>query len=140
MVNAYFALWRDAIEAQGGTVEKFIGDAVMAVFGLLSLLRGRRPACGPRCPRHARRTARAERRRWPSGTAWRLGSTVGVDTGEVVVSTLGERAGHDFVAVGPTVNRASRLQSAAPGRRGADLGRHAPPDPRVVQLERAGPV
>ena len=39
---------------------------------------------------------------------------VGVDTGEVVVSTLGERLGHDFVAVGPTVNRASRLQSAAP--------------------------
>ena len=43
---------------------------------------------------------------------------VGVDTGEVVVSTLGERAGHEFVAVGPTVNRASRLQSAAPRRTG----------------------
>ena len=39
---------------------------------------------------------------------------VGIDTGEVVVSTLGERAGGGFVAVGPTVNRASRIQAAAP--------------------------
>ena len=39
---------------------------------------------------------------------------VGLDTGDVVVSTLGERPGHDFVAVGPTVNRASRLQGEAP--------------------------
>ena len=39
---------------------------------------------------------------------------VGIDTGDVVVSTLGEREGHDFVAVGPTVNRASRLQGEAP--------------------------
>ena len=34
MVNAYFALWSDLIEVQGGTVETFIGDVVMAVFGL----------------------------------------------------------------------------------------------------------
>ena len=39
---------------------------------------------------------------------------VGIDTGEVVVSTLDERRGMGFVAVGPTVNRASRLQAAAP--------------------------
>src|SRR6478752_5591911 len=34
VVGAYFARWRRAIEDQGGVVEKFIGDAVMAVFGL----------------------------------------------------------------------------------------------------------
>jgi class 3 adenylate cyclase len=34
VVNADFALWSDPIEVQGGTVETFIGDAVMAVFGL----------------------------------------------------------------------------------------------------------
>ena len=39
---------------------------------------------------------------------------VGIDTGSVVVSTLDERRGMGFVAVGPTVNRASRLQAAAP--------------------------
>ena len=39
---------------------------------------------------------------------------VGIDTGEVVVSTLGDRPGQEFVVVGEIVNRASRLQSAAP--------------------------
>src|SRR3712207_2302984 len=34
VVGAYFSRWHDVITAQGGTVEKFIGDAVMAVFGL----------------------------------------------------------------------------------------------------------
>ena len=34
IVNRYFQRWHTAIEAQGGMVEKFIGDAVMAVFGL----------------------------------------------------------------------------------------------------------
>ncbi len=39
---------------------------------------------------------------------------VGIDTGEVVVSTLGERQDDSYVAVGPTVNRAARVQAAAP--------------------------
>ena len=39
---------------------------------------------------------------------------VGVDTGDVVVSTLGDRGGSEFVVVGQTVNRASRLEGAAP--------------------------
>ena len=34
VVNAYFVRWHEHIEAHGGIVEKFIGDAVMAVFGL----------------------------------------------------------------------------------------------------------
>ena len=48
-----------------------------------------------------------------------LAMRVGIDTGDVVVSTLGERSGpnpaaNEFVAVGETVNRAARLQAAAP--------------------------
>ncbi len=39
---------------------------------------------------------------------------VGIDTGDVVVSTLGDRPGQEFVVVGDIVNRASRFQSAAP--------------------------
>ncbi len=113
VVNAYFALWQQVIEAQGGVVEKFIGDAVMAVFGLRTSYEDD--------AQRAVRAALAMRDGLPGLSARisreygvELHMRVGVDTGEVVVSTLGERAGHDFVAVGPTVNRASRLQSAAP--------------------------
>ena len=113
VVNAYFARWQEVIEEQGGIVEKFIGDAVMAVFGLEHSFeddaqRAVRAALAMRdtLPELSDRTEERH--------GVRLHMRVGVDTGEVVVSTLGERAGHDFVAVGPTVNRASRLQSGAP--------------------------
>ena len=113
IVGACFARWNAAVQAQGGVVEKFIGDAVMAVFGLRRSFED-----------DAERAVRAAldmttateqlsvdiQRRYGVDVHMR----VGIDTGEVVVSTLGERPGQDFVAVGPTVNRASRLQSAAP--------------------------
>jgi class 3 adenylate cyclase/tetratricopeptide (TPR) repeat protein len=113
VVGAYFARWQRAIEDQGGVVEKFIGDAVMAVFGLSRSFEDD--------AHRAVRSALAmlgELDDLNADLGPRFGVTlhmrVGIDTGEVVVSTLGERAGHGFVAVGPTVNRASRLQAAAP--------------------------
>ena len=113
VVGEYFARWQAAIEQHGGVVEKFIGDAVMAVFGL----RRSYEDDAHRAVRAALQiiggldelNAEIEPR-----FGVRLHLRVGIDTGEVVVSTLGERAGHEFVAVGPTVNRASRLQAAAP--------------------------
>ncbi len=113
VVGAYFARWQQAIDDHGGVVEKFIGDAVMAVFGLrrsyeddaaravraaLEIVGGLQELNAELEPRYGAR----------------LHLRVGIDTGEVVVSTLGERAGHEFVAVGPTVNRAARLQAVAP--------------------------
>ena len=113
VVNAYFARWQRAIEDHGGVVEKFIGDAVMAVFGLSRSFED-----------DAHRAIRsslamlADLDDLNADLVRRFGVTlhmrVGIDTGEVVVSTLGERAGGGFVAVGPTVNRASRIQAAAP--------------------------
>ncbi len=113
VVGAYFARWQRVIEEQGGVVEKFIGDAVMAVFGLSRSYED-----------DAHRAIRAalgmleDLDQLNAEVSERFGVTlhmrVGIDTGEVVVSTLGERAGHGFVAVGPTVNRAARLQAAAP--------------------------
>ncbi|MFC8731919.1 ATP-binding protein [Luteimicrobium sp. NPDC057192] len=122
LVHRYFARWRACVEAEGGTVEKFIGDAVMAVFGL-----GRSAEDDAE---RAVRAALAMRTELASldgaGSPTRTGSPddaapapvlrmrVGLDTGEVVVGTLGERGLDDLVVVGDTVNRAARLQTAAP--------------------------
>ena len=65
---------------------------------------------------------------------------VGVDTGEVVVSTLGERAGHDFVAVGPTVNRAARLQCRRSRGRRPRLHRDLPAGPRAFNVRAGRPA
>src|SRR5690242_4602534 len=113
VVDACFARWQSAIEAHGGVVEKFIGDAVMAVFGLQQSFEDdaeRAVRAGmAMVAATADLSVEVEER---FGVVPRM--RVGIDTGEVVVSTLGERAGHEFVAVGPTVNRAARLQGAAP--------------------------
>ena len=54
VMSRYFEEMKVVIERHGGTVEKFIGDAVMAVFGIPSRARGRRAPRGPRRRRDAR--------------------------------------------------------------------------------------
>ena len=113
VMDAYFLRWHEHIAANGGVVEKFIGDAVMAVFGLR--------AADEEDPCRAIRAALAMRASLDEVNAEvgaahgiTLAMRVGIDTGDVVVSTLGERPGQDFVVVGEVVNRASRIQGAAP--------------------------
>ncbi|MGG5258117.1 ATP-binding protein, partial [Phycicoccus avicenniae] len=113
IVDRCFRRWQRVVDEHGGVVEKFIGDAAMAVFGLHrshedDAVRAVRAAVAMTASL-AEVADDVEARH-----GVRLHMRVGLDSGEVVVSTLGERAGHDFVAVGPTVNRASRLQSEAP--------------------------
>jgi class 3 adenylate cyclase/tetratricopeptide (TPR) repeat protein len=109
--EAYFALAGEAVAAEGGLVEKFIGDAVMATFGatrasdddaLRAVRAGRRLVAA---------VDRLDRRLGVSGA--RVGVRVGVDTGVVVVTRHGEA----WRVTGDTVNTASRLQaSAEPGQ------------------------
>jgi class 3 adenylate cyclase/tetratricopeptide (TPR) repeat protein len=105
----YFDAMREAIERHGGTVEKFIGDAVMAVFGIPVVheddaLRAVRAATDMR---DAQIQLNDELER-----TWgvRIESRIGVNTGEVVT---GEG---DSIATGDAVNIAARLeQLATPG-------------------------
>ena len=113
VIRAYFGRLSAAITRHGGWIEKFIGDAVMAIFGI--------PTANERDPEHAIRAAldmhqsladlnaELERER-----GIRLAMRIGINTGPVVVSFLGGRQGEDFAVVGDTVNLASRLEHAAP--------------------------
>src|SRR3954451_7717296 len=106
----YFDAMRRALERHGGTVEKYIGDAVMAVFGIPVLheddaLRAVRAAV-EMCEAMADLNRELER---DLGVGLEL--RVGINTGEVAGSD-GD-AGHGFVS-GDAVNTAFRLQGAAP--------------------------
>jgi class 3 adenylate cyclase/tetratricopeptide (TPR) repeat protein len=92
----YFERMSGIVERHGGTVEKFIGDAVMAVFGV--------PVLHEDDALRACRAAVEMREALPE---LGLGGRIGLDTGEVVTGT-GER-----LATGDAVNVASRLQHAA---------------------------
>ncbi|HZQ74579.1 MAG TPA: adenylate/guanylate cyclase domain-containing protein [Burkholderiales bacterium] len=113
MLNAYFTRVCEPILAQGGTVDKYIGDAVMAVFGSPVTY-----------PDHARRAVRAAlgmakeaqafkawmQERFPDKGIAEFGIGVGLFTGEAVIGDIGTPKRKEFTAIGDTVNAASRLE------------------------------
>ena len=112
VMSRYFAALRAAVEAEGGVVEKFIGDAVMAVFGLYRA----REDDGARAVRAALAMLRALERlsaQVEESLGVRLRMRIGIDTGQVLVTGLAEGTGGEFLVVGDTANRAARLQAAA---------------------------
>jgi len=107
----YFDAARTALERHGGTVEKFIGDAVMAVFGVPMLreddaLRAARAALDLRVALERLNAELA----LPSHLMLR--TRTGINTGEVVVGGEGATA-DQRLATGDAVNTAARLQQAA---------------------------
>jgi class 3 adenylate cyclase/tetratricopeptide (TPR) repeat protein len=110
VMTQYFDEMRRVLERHGGTVEKFIGDAVMAVFGLPTLheddaLRAVRAASDMKEALH--RLNRELERRWDV----RLANRTGVNTGEVVA---GDPFAGQRLVTGDAVNVAARLEQAAP--------------------------
>jgi class 3 adenylate cyclase/tetratricopeptide (TPR) repeat protein len=102
LLEAYHASAKACIEQYGGTVEKFIGDAVMAVFGA--------PVAHVD---DAERAVRAGLRVLEEVEAHGLSARAAVNTGEAVVR-LTDQASGEAIALGDVVNTASRLQSHAP--------------------------
>jgi len=103
VVARYFTDARTAVERYGGTVEKFIGDAVMAVFGL--------PSAHDDDPERAVRAALAILLAPPALPELRV--RIGIATGEVIANPSAAEKG-EFLVTGEVVNLAARLQAAAP--------------------------
>jgi class 3 adenylate cyclase len=103
LLTAYYTQVRSIFEEHGGTVDKFIGDAVLAVFGA--------PVAHEDDPERAVRAALAVCE-W-SRTRDDLDLRVGVNTGSAFVALEPSETGIGIVA-GDMVNTASRIQSAAP--------------------------
>jgi len=101
-LSPYYARLRAELERHGGTVEKFIGDAVMAVFGA--------PVAHEDDPERAVRAALAIR----DSVGEDLEIRTAVNTGEVLVALGAVPAAGDAMVSGDVVNTAARLQSAAP--------------------------
>jgi adenylate cyclase len=113
MLNCYFTRACEPILAAGGTVDKFVGDAIMAVFGA--------PATHPDHARRALEAAlglRAAAREFRGWLAQRFPGQdlpefkvgVGLHTGDAVVGNIGSPKRLEYTAIGDTVNTASRLE------------------------------
>jgi adenylate cyclase len=108
LLNAFYERAVRIIAAHGGHVNKFLGDGVLALFGVPE----------PH-PRHAFAACEAARQLQVAAAELRQGGGmwelmrigVGLDTGDVVVGALGSHDRMEYTAIGATVNRAARLQA-----------------------------
>jgi class 3 adenylate cyclase len=130
LLSPYYTRLRSELERFGGTVEKFIGDAVMALFGA--------PVTHEDDPERAVRAALAIRD-WVRDEG-QVQVRVAVNTGNALV-LLGARPGQgEGMAAGDVVNTAARLQAAAPVNGVLVGGRTFRETRGVIEYRQAEPV
>jgi class 3 adenylate cyclase len=105
LLTRYYNIAREVVSAHGGTLEKFIGDAVVAVFGLPQA-HGDDAQRAMSAALEIRDRVRADPKLGPQ-----LPVRIGVNTGEVVATR--DSAASDFLITGDAVNVAARLQQTA---------------------------
>ncbi len=112
MLNNYFDHMVHAIEANGGLVDKFIGDAIMAVFGLLDTEHNHalQAANAAIAMRSALKDANHQNQEQGLPI---LEHGIGIHYGEIIASYLGSSRRLEFTVIGSTVNIAARLESQA---------------------------
>jgi adenylate cyclase len=109
-LNEYFAIATQCILEQGGYVDKFIGDAVLGVFGVpIAYADHAERAIKATLEMQKRFKERAEQNRNPFLS--RIG--IGVNSGVVVAGTLGSQVKMEYTVIGDSVNMASRLNHLA---------------------------
>lgn len=112
-LNEYFDEMAGIVFKYGGTIDKYMGDGLLAFFG------------DPiEYPDHAQRAVSAAlamqekakflRRKWSKNNIMDLRIRVGINTGEVIVGNLGSEKKLDYTVIGANVNLAQRLESNAP--------------------------
>jgi adenylate cyclase len=114
LLNRYFSAMTDIIFAHGGTLDKYLGDGLMALFGA--------PTTTPEDASNALNAAVAMQRRLlginielrQEGLS-EVGVGIGLHTGEVTVGYIGSERRSEYTAIGDPVNTASRLESNAKG-------------------------
>jgi len=103
MLNAYFTRMGDAIMSKDGMIDKFIGDAVMAVWGIpLHDDRHAEKAC----------SAALDMRLAAAADGGPLQARIGINTGPMMAGNLGHRDRMAYTVIGDAVNLASRVEGA----------------------------
>ena len=109
-LNRYFTVMCTIIKKYGGTVDKFIGDAIMALFGAPVSYEdnARRAVAAAYEMREALETVALEDLVMPEGMKFNIG--IGIHYGDVIVGSIGSNDKTDYSVIGDNVNLASRME------------------------------
>lgn len=114
LLNKYFSAMSEIIFAFGGTLDKYIGDGLMAIFGA--------PTASPEDSKNALKTAVAMQKRLKtlndelSAEGYgRIEIGIGLHTGIATIGYIGSEQRSEYTAIGDTVNLAARLEQSARG-------------------------
>jgi adenylate cyclase len=114
LLNRYFSAMSEIIFAHGGTLDKYIGDGLMALFGA--------PTASPEDAKNALKTAVTMQKRLvtlnkelEAENFSRINVGIGLHTGVATIGYVGSDQRSEYTAIGDTVNLAARLESCAKG-------------------------
>ncbi|MES2696779.1 MAG: adenylate/guanylate cyclase domain-containing protein [Verrucomicrobiota bacterium] len=118
LMNEYLTACTDIVQAQGGTLDKYIGDAVVAMFGApLPQKDHAFRACVATQLVHLklgelREKWKSEGTKWPE-IVWRMQSRIGLNTGTCMIGNMGSPVRFNYTMMGDNVNLAARMESGA---------------------------
>jgi adenylate cyclase len=117
LLNRYFTLMSEAVHENEGVIDKFIGDAIMAYWGMPFNMENRQAQLAAQAALEMFEKLKTFREELPELLGIRrnlpdISIRIGIATGEVVVGNIGSEKTKNFTVIGDTVNLASRLESA----------------------------
>jgi len=113
LLNEYFTAMGDVIFDNGGTIDKFIGDAIMVMFGAPVESTPKVQATQAAATSlEMMAQLRVLNKKWNQEGLPSLSMRIGIHRGPALVGNLGSDRRIDYTAIGSTVNRASRIETA----------------------------
>jgi adenylate cyclase len=118
LMNEYLTACTDIVLQEGGTLDKYIGDAVVAMFGAPVALQGHPHKACLAALRVQKRIGELRAKWKGEGDKWpeivhRLQSRIGLNTGSAVVGNMGSHTRFSYTMMGDDVNIAARMESGA---------------------------
>jgi adenylate cyclase len=118
LMNEYLGACTDIVQAEGGTLDKYIGDAIVAMFGAPITLENHAERAVVATIRVQQRIEELRRKWRAQGDAWPvrihyLRARLGLNTGPAIIGNMGSHSRFSYTMMGDNVNLAARMESGA---------------------------